>query len=199
VALFTPILFRWLPPAFLTTALSALVYLAAQQVGRQLANDPQIQLARDAAIALATGRPVESVVPTPDVNYGRSLAPFLMVLDDAGTVVASSGRLNGRMPEFPAGVLDHARQTGEERVTWQPEPGVRLATVVVRRPDAAGGFVIAGRSLSETEARYSQFQNITIVVWVVTLAGLFALVAAGEFVIARSSSPTRLRGGAASA
>jgi hypothetical protein len=29
------------------------------------------------------------------------------------------------------GALDYARQNGQNRVTWQPEAGVRMATVVV--------------------------------------------------------------------
>lgn len=171
---------RWLPLAFLTTALALLVYLAVQQVGRHLANDPQIQMARDAATSLAGGRPLESVLPGVPIELGQSLAPFLMVLDDKGTVVASSGRLRGQTRAVPAGVLEHARQSGEERVTWQPEPGVRMATVVVRRLDAGGGFIVAGRSLAETEDRILQIQTIVGLVWMVTVAGLFALVALGE-------------------
>ena len=38
---------------------------------------------------------------------------------------------------------------GEDRLTWQPEPGVRSATVVVHYQGAQAGFVMAGRSLRE--------------------------------------------------
>lgn len=176
---------RWLPLAFLGTTMSALVYLAVQQEGRHLANDPQIQMARDAAAALAAGRPVESVLPAVPIDLERSLAPFVMVLDDKGTVVAASARLAGQTRVMPSGVFDHVRQVGEERVTWQPEPGVRMATVVVRRTDAGGGFVVAGRSLNETEERAYQLQTIVGLAWLVTLVGLFALVAAGEYATAR--------------
>src|ERR1051326_7668674 len=131
----TRIFFRWPPLASLATALSALVYLALQQQGRQMADEPQVQLARDAAAALAAGRPIESVVPVQQVDLGRSLAPFVMVLDDGGTVRATSGRMDGHVRVVPEGVLEHVRTSGEERVTWQPEPGIRMATVVVRRGD----------------------------------------------------------------
>lgn len=179
----TRIFWRWLPLAFLATALSALVYFAVQQVGRQLANDPQIQMARDAAAALAAGRPVETVVPAAQVDLGQSVAPFLMVLDGSGKVVGSSGRLRGEGRVVPAGVLDHVRQSGEERVTWQPEPGVRMATVVVRRVDAGGGFVVAGRSLGETEDRILGIQTMVALAWIVTLAGLLVIVGAGEYLV----------------
>jgi hypothetical protein len=49
------ILRHWLPLAALTTALCGLVYLAVQQALRQAANDPQIQMAEDAAYILSQG------------------------------------------------------------------------------------------------------------------------------------------------
>jgi hypothetical protein len=48
------------------------VYLVAQQMGRQMADEPQVQLARDAAAALAGGRPAESVVPPVQVDFAQS-------------------------------------------------------------------------------------------------------------------------------
>ena len=182
----TRALLRWLPLAVLTTALSALSYLVIQQMGRQLADEPQVQMARDAAAALATGRSADGIMPAGTVDLGQSLAPFVMVLDDKGAALAASGRLGARMPAVPAGVLDHVRRTGEERVTWQPEPGVRLATVVVRRTDPGGGFVASGRSLRETEERIARIQTIVLLAWLVTLAGSLLFVAAGEYFINRA-------------
>jgi hypothetical protein len=80
-------------------------------------------------------------------------------------------------------VLDHVRQSGEDRVTWQPEPGVRMATVVVRRGDAGGGFIVAGRSLAETEDRIQQIQTIAGLLWIVTVTGLFAVVTLAEYFV----------------
>jgi hypothetical protein len=188
MTLLKPTLLRWLPLAFLTTALCALVYLVIQQEGRQLADEPQGQIARDAAAALAGGRPVESVVPPVPIDLGQSLAPFVMVLDNAGAVVATSGRLRGQTRVVPAGVLEHVRQSGEERVTWQPEPGVRMATVVVRRADAGAGFVVSGRSLRETEERIERIQTIVGLAWILTLVGLLVLVGTGEYVVGRPAA-----------
>ena len=185
MVLLTRTFWRWLPLAFLTTALCTLVYLAVQQVGRQFADEPQVQMARDAAAALAAGRPVESVVPAVPVDFGQSLAPFVMVLDEAGAVVASSGRLGGQARVVALGVLEHVRQSGEERVTWQPEPGVRVATVVVRRIDKGAGFVVSGRALRETEERTLRIQAMVGLAWIATLVGLFVLVGAGEYLTAR--------------
>src|SRR5947207_14807465 len=125
------ILFTWLMLAALASAICLLVYIVAQQTWRTSANDPQIQLARDAAAALAAGRAVETVVPRDTVDMERSLAPFLIVLDANGTVLAASAALRGNVPGVPKSVLDFVRERGEHRVTWQPIGGVRIASVIV--------------------------------------------------------------------
>jgi hypothetical protein len=56
-------LVRWLLLSSLATVLCLLLYLVAQQIWRQLANDPQLQMARDAAAALADGQSPDAVVP----------------------------------------------------------------------------------------------------------------------------------------
>ena len=171
----------WLPLAAVATALCLLVYVAAQQLLRQSANDPQIQIAMDATVALEGGQPAASVLPAP-IDIAQSLAPFVVVVSDAGVIEASSGMLQRHPVSVPAGVLDYVREHGEERVTWQPEPGVRIAAVVVRRPGERAGFVAAGRSLRETERRVVRFGSIVGLVWMAILAGSLIVVAAGEYV-----------------
>ena len=172
------LLLRWLQLAGAVTACCLLLDVTAQQVWRQQANDPQIQLARDAAARLAAGQaPADAVAGFPPVEFGHSLAPFLMVVDDHGAILASSGRLNGSLRTVPPGVLDAVRGTGEERVSWQPEPGVRVASVVVRYPT---GFALAGRSLAESEGRTARLGTLILVGWIGILVGLAALVAATE-------------------
>lgn len=178
---------RWLPLAALTVALSGLVYLAVQQVGRHTANDPQIQMARDIAATLGSGGTVESVVAGAPVDIGRSLSPFVTIYNGDGTVVASSGRLHGEARSVPPGVLTAVRKEGEVRVTWQPEPGVRIATVLVRQPGTSGGVVLVGRSLEETEQRAAQFLNLVTLACVAVLLGLFVVVAASELALARGT------------
>lgn len=178
------IIARWLQLATLATATSILVYLAVQQVGRQTANDPQLQLARDGAAALAAGQTAGSVTTGGDIDIGRSLAPWITVLDERGKIVASSAKLHGALRTVPAGVLEHARTQGEVRITWQPERGVRMATVVVHRP--GGGFVIAGRSLRESEERTAAYGRMILFGWTLTLLGLLVIVSATEAILPRS-------------
>ena len=138
-----------LAAALLVSGVYFTIYAAVQHALRIGANDPQIQLAEDTAARLGQGRP--AIDPSGDaVDVATSLAPFLIVYDPSGQVVASSAQLAGRTPPLPAGVLRDATPGHEDRLTWQPQPGVRLASVVVATPQ---GYVLAGRSLREVERR----------------------------------------------
>ena len=55
-----------------------------------------------------------------------------------------------------------------------------MATVVIRNPGPSGGFVVVGRSLSETEARIKQLGNLLFLGWAATLVGVLVLVAFSE-------------------
>jgi hypothetical protein len=173
----------WLPLAVVTTLLSGLIYLAVQQSLRWGANDPQIQMAEDAGAALAAGGSLESVLPASQVEISSSLAPFMVIFNARGEPLASSARLHGATPALPSGIFDYTRQKGEDRVTWQPEPGIRIAAVVVAYGGAQPGFVLAGRSLREVEIRASQLEQITGIAWLVTLAVSLIVVAGCELIL----------------
>jgi hypothetical protein len=150
------ILRNWLPLAVLAVGLCALVYAAVQLNFRSSLNDPQIQMAQDAADVLEQGAPAASLLPSVKVDITLSLAPFMTIYADDGSVLATSGVLNGKTPPLPDGVLDYVRTHGENRVSLEPEPGVRIAAVIVRVNGAQPGFVLVGRSMREVEARIAQ-------------------------------------------
>ena len=110
----------WLPVAIVTTAFCGLTYVSVQQALRSGLNDPQIQMAEDTAYALNNGAAIDAVIPIEKVEMSRSLAPFIIIYDNDEKPAASSGLLNGQMPDYPKGALDSSRQSGENRVTWQP-------------------------------------------------------------------------------
>ncbi|MCE5260078.1 MAG: hypothetical protein LLG44_13625, partial [Chloroflexi bacterium] len=171
-----PILRIWLPLAVLAVAFALLAYALAQQVLRQNANDPQVQLARDTAAALAEGAQPYTLLPA-QVNLSRSLAPFVQVYDAAGRLTAGSGLLDGLPPRIPQGVLEVARAQGENRVTWEPAPGARFAAVVASVQGGDGGFVLAARSLAETEARARHLRELTGLILISILVGTLVVVA----------------------
>src|ERR1700716_2868565 len=69
----------WVPLAVAVTGLSAVVYGAVQQDLRQGANDPQIQMAEDAAAKLNAGAAPSAVVPSDQIELNGSLQSYVMV------------------------------------------------------------------------------------------------------------------------
>jgi hypothetical protein len=169
--------FKWLPFAAVVTALCGLTYVSVQQSLRQAADDPQIQLAEDGSAALERGTSPAALTAGPPVEFSTSLAPFVMVFDRAGRLVASSGSLHGQLPDFPLGVLQAAQGRGEARVTWQPAAGVRVAAVAV---PYSGGYVVSGRNLREVEAREGRIELLAGLAWLVAAAGTFIVIALVE-------------------
>lgn len=169
----------WLPFAVVITAFALLAYASVQQTYRQGANDPQIQMAEDTATALTGGQSVDTLIPSSKVEVDKSLAPFMIVYDTNGKVVASSATFDGQTPALPDGVLESTRQMGgENRRTWQPRADVRIAAVIVEYTD---GFVLAGRNLREVEAREAQTSNFAGITWIAAMLGSLIVIALGEW------------------
>jgi hypothetical protein len=173
---------RSIPLAAVSTVLCLLVYVTVQQALRTGANDPQIEMAEDAVRALERGDAVDKVVPGGSVEIERSLAPFLMIYDAAGHAIAGSGALNGKAAAPPVGVFEFVREHGEERVTWQPAPGVRLAAVVLGTTAKPAAFVLAARSLREVQKRETYTQNVAAGALVATFVVILMLTSVFEVV-----------------
>lgn len=141
-------------------------YVAAQQSVRHAADHPQIEMARDAASKLDAGASPSSVLPVSAVDLEHSKEAYLIVVDPSGKVLASSATLGGVQVVPPAGVFDYVRSHGEDTISWQPAPGVRSAIAV----DAfTSGFVVAGRSLEDTENVESGLLDWALGGWLVSM------------------------------
>jgi hypothetical protein len=166
-----------LPAATVLTLACLIIAAALQQDLRQGADDPQLQLAEDATARLDAGDPPGAVIGAGHVDIATSLDPFVAVYDAGGKALATSGQLDGAAPAPPPGVLDAARATGRDTVTWQPRAGVRVAIAVI---PWRGGTVLAGRSLRRVEEMQSKIEGLIALGWLGSLAavGLASLVAA---------------------
>ena len=164
-----------LPLAFAITALSGVLYVVTQQTIRQAANDPQIQIAEDTAEALQNGTPLSTFMPVHTINMEKSLSPFVIIFDAAGKPIGTAGYLDNTIPVPPAGVFDHARVLGENHITWQPKPGVRIAAVVKIFNGKINGFVLAGRSLREIEKREHDLFVLVFLGWLCALGATLLL------------------------
>lgn len=152
------------------TVFCGLNYLSAQQIYRQSANDPQIQISEYTANLLASSGDLASIMPPESADLGKSLSTFIIIYDDNGEPINASAKLNGKIPVLPKGVLDHARKNGQNRVTWEPEKGIRIAAVVTRYN---GGYVLAGRSLREVEKRVDMLGRNVAIAWIITILMAF--------------------------
>lgn len=159
--------------AVVATFLAAGAYLVAQQKVRSDADHPQIEMARAAVADLNAGAVVNHVVGDAQIDLGQSPRPYLIVVDPTGAVIAVSGTLNGESVTPPAGVFDYVRTHGEDKLTWQPAPGVRSAIVVARFDK---GFVIAGRSLAAAETLEQHLLQAAVATWGLVMVAIVGLV-----------------------
>ena len=131
-----------LPAAVVLTVACGLAYVLVQQDLRNGANDPQIQLAEDAAAALDGRRGSrQSVIPTETVDLATSLAPWLASTTELAETHRQQRRPRRLAPDASAGVLAYAKEHGRDVVTWQPRAGTRIALVAI---PWSGGTVLAG-------------------------------------------------------
>lgn len=100
------------------------------------------------------------------INLTADSNVFIIVYDGHGKPVAGDGYLGNKLAVVPFGVLQHARAGRENTVTWQPQAGVRLATVVAK--DGAQ-YILAGQSLKSYEDRTARISRIAALGWVLAV------------------------------
>lgn len=170
-------LLSWLPFAVCITLILAGIYIVIQQQLRQSANDPQIQIAKDTVFALEHGAKPDVFVAGTSIPLETSIAPFVIVYDDTGKPIVGSGNIKGVLPIPPSGVFEYTKTHGENRITWEPTVGIREAIIVLPfTAEKVSGYVLAGRSLSETENREAKALEQILLVWISVLIGTFIAV-----------------------
>jgi hypothetical protein len=120
------------------------------------------------------------------VDVASSLSPWLAVYGGDGTVLASSGTIDGHAPVIPDAARSDARG-GELSFTWEPRDGLRMATVV--EPTAAG-TVVAARSMAEIESRESRTLLLAGLGWLGALGAAAVGAVAGVWFRDRQEDPS---------
>jgi len=174
----------WLVAAIVATILFGTIYAVAQQLDRLSANDVPLRLASQVAAELREGQQ-KTLNAQPHIDLSRSLAAFVVVEDAQGIPSAGSGFLRGSLVSLPTGVLANAGANGQDDITWQPEPGLRFATVTLKVGDE---FVSAGQSLAPSESRDGTVQLLVGSGWLVAM-----LVIAGSWYWLWRSNPNSAR------
>jgi len=179
---YTTIFKNWFAYAGIITLLCGIVYITVQQVYRSSANDPQLQLAEDAANALNKGADPKSLVSaTSAIEISQSLSPYLIIYNASGNIIAGSATLNGKPFKIPQGVIDYIQKNGRDAATWRPAPGVRQAMVGFSTANKAY-ITVAGRSLRNVEERISLLGEQVLFGWAMSLLGMFVVAVLQEWV-----------------
>ena len=172
-------LFNYVIVSAIITVIFGVLYATVQQSYRTNADDPQIEIAREINSELRDGKPIDGFFAD-SINIAGSLSPFVILFNTSGKSLRSSGYLDGKMPELPKGVFDFTREHGEDRITWQPQNGVRMAMVILYSNTSPVGFIAVGRSLQEVEIREHNLVTTTFIGWIICI-GLILLYAVIEF------------------
>lgn len=165
----TPIAFHTAALALVLTLLGGMAAITMQQMLRRGANQPQIDMAQWYAGEINAGEAPANVIPPGYVDLERSLQPFVIFYDEHGKPGPATGYLDQNVPVPPSGVFDFVRSHGSENVTWQPRPGVRIASVI-QRVNKTPGFILAGRSLRLVEEQESLLWRMVMGGWIVVMA-----------------------------
>ena len=171
----------WLLSIVVVTILCLFVEVTVQQNYRMSANDPQIQLAEDMASAFQNNQfttetirsSFDSFVPTNrEIDLVTSLSPWIQMYDESGTMVVSSAKVSNASVtlKIPKGIFATVDKSGEDRVTWQSGKNIRQAIVVTKFSGVKSGYVVAGRSLKETEIREGYLFKLFTVAWLVLMS-----------------------------
>ncbi len=169
-----PILKNWFGYSAVITLLCGIIYIVAQQNFRMSANDPQYQMAEDAANALNNGADPKSLINSAaPVEISQSLSPYLVIYSTSGNMAASGAMLDGHALAIPKGVIDYVDKNGKDAASWQPQPGVRQAMVGIR---AKNYIAFTGRSLRKVEERIATLGEQVLFGWVMSIVAMLVVV-----------------------
>jgi hypothetical protein len=162
----------WLAISGAATLVLIGAYAMVQQSTRLGANDLPTVQAQTIEQSLGQGAAPEEAVADKSIDLGSgALAPFTIITDDSYHVLAASAVLNGKTPLPPAGVFKYTKAHKNDNITWQPQPGVRIAAhVTTFSTPTSDGFIITGQSLAPFEDRVSTFTAIAVLSWVGMMA-----------------------------
>ncbi|MFF2318211.1 hypothetical protein ACFVTE_18325 [Arthrobacter sp. NPDC058097] len=163
----------WLTAALVMTLVFGTVYVALQQLGRSAANE-----ASEAALATQVQLPQPTPAPGPRLELTPDSGVFVIVYGADDRPEPGTVTLDGSLPVVPGGVLDAARTSGFNAVTWQPAPELRMA--IVARP-SAGKVVVAGQSLTPYEDRDTRTMIILALGWICSIFVVAAGYGTSEF------------------
>ncbi|MCM2532997.1 hypothetical protein NDK43_12115 [Neobacillus pocheonensis] len=158
----------WIIAMFFITFTCTVTYLVTQQALRLGANAIPAMLAKDTAIHLQGGLNPAASIPANKVDASQSDEGFVMIYDKNKNLIATSGTMKTKDPQYPKGVLEYVSKNGEDRVTWQTLNGLRFATVAIKTDNY---YIVGARSLFEIENIIEHITQLVMYIWLACLIG----------------------------
>jgi len=167
----------WLAIAGTATIVLVAAYTMVQQSTRLAADDLPLATAQTVKHELENGTTPADVIPAIKTDLKTDSTVFVTVTDAQQHVLASSATLNGQPSLPPQGTFDYTSRHDTDHFTWQPQAGVRLATrILTYKIGSTTGFIVTGRSLSQTESRTDEYGKMALAAWVAVLAWSYVLI-----------------------
>jgi len=143
------------------------MYMLAQQYGRSAANDVPTALAESVSAQLKSGiQPGDVAVSVGRADIANSFNPFVVVYGKDFRPVVGTGYLDGQLARIDKGVFSQTKEGKYHTVTWQPQSGVRIASVETQ---AGGYYVMAGQSLKLVENRATTLFKLAALGWLTSM------------------------------
>ena len=149
------------------TFVCLIAYSMGQQIIRQSANLAPFQMANEAKIGLEGSESITQIFGDRLTDFTKSQMPFVIVYNLDKKPVSSTTLTENNIPQIPYGVLDSAKKSGQDRVTWQPQSGLRFATVVIPFKD---GYIVGGQSLTEFDRNVQKLNDLVLAIWAFLIA-----------------------------
>lgn len=158
------------------------------------APEEQDRLLADLAAATVVAieeAPAASLIPTQPpvlIDLATSTDPYVSVVSENGTVLYTTGQVEGAPPRVPAAAVVEAVTTGSSTITTaQGSTEIRMYAMPWSRSDlGATGIVVAGQSTAYTE---EQIAGLTAVLWVSGTITLIAAIVVSWLVSGRALRP----------
>ena len=123
---------------------------------RELANDPQLSIAKNIAFNLDAGSEIEElkdILPTTTDGI-FSHQPWIIITNSVGETILNTGVFGSEVPNIPKDYFKNVLP--EKFVTWSPDGISHQALVIVQYTNTKNnnsGFVVAGRNFEATDTR----------------------------------------------
>lgn len=170
----------WLAIVGAATLVLGASYAMVQQSARLAADEQPLTALSDAKQKLSEDIAPNEVVPDEETDLREDSSVFVIITDENKKVIASSALLDGQSPLPTKDVFARAEQAGKDNFTWEPKKGVRHAVSIQKFDDNAGGYILAGKSLKETEQKIVTYTQIAVFTWlgivILTMLMLFPQV-----------------------